>query len=103
MSIDPFVPAGTIAAFATICPFSAFSVETIGCGWPDGQVLRYPSGPLGTTVKLRENACTLAGGAQRLSANGIDRVVAALILGGPNDPLVPCPERVSVARHGWTG
>ena len=54
MLIAPFVPAGTMAAFATTLPSKEFRVETNGCTEPVGQVVRYDSGPPGTTVTLRE-------------------------------------------------
>jgi hypothetical protein len=54
----PLSPAGTIAAFAVIAPVSAFSVETKGWDCPAGQVVRYPSGPRGTTVMFSEYAAT---------------------------------------------
>jgi hypothetical protein len=33
-SIEPLVPAGTIAALATTVPVRSFSVDTKGWGWP---------------------------------------------------------------------
>ena len=36
----PFVPAGTIAAFATTAPSNEFRVETPGCGEPVGHAVR---------------------------------------------------------------
>ena len=40
MLIAAFVPAGTIAAFATTAPSPEFRVETSGCGDPAGQAVR---------------------------------------------------------------
>jgi hypothetical protein len=37
---DPLVPAGTIAALATICPLRAFSVDTTGMVVPVGHNVR---------------------------------------------------------------
>jgi hypothetical protein len=51
--IAPFTPAGTIAALEVTVPVGAFSVETIGCDDPAGQVVRYPTGAVGTTVMLK--------------------------------------------------
>src|SRR5579859_4610692 len=53
-SMLPFVPAGTMAALATIVPVVAFSVETRGCVCPVGQVVRYPNAPCGTAVMFSE-------------------------------------------------
>jgi hypothetical protein len=39
-STDPFVPAGTIAAFATTVPRKEFNVETTGWATPVGQIVR---------------------------------------------------------------
>ena len=36
----PPVPAGTMAALATIVPVGLFRVETMGCGTPTGQTVR---------------------------------------------------------------
>jgi hypothetical protein len=35
----PLLPAGTIAALATIAPPTSFSVDTTGMVWPVGQVV----------------------------------------------------------------
>jgi hypothetical protein len=35
-------------------PSSEFIVETTGCACPVGQIVMYPSDPLGTTVTLSE-------------------------------------------------
>ncbi len=51
--IAPFTPAGTIEALDVTAPVRVFSVETSGCGDPAGQVARYPSDPVGTTVMLK--------------------------------------------------
>lgn len=50
----PQLPAGTIAALAVTFPVSELSVDTNGCDKPVGHVAKYPSGPLGMTVKFRE-------------------------------------------------
>ena len=38
-------------ALATTWPFPEFSVDTGGCGWPDGPTVRKASLPVGTAVK----------------------------------------------------
>jgi len=50
------VPAGTIAALAVIWPSAAFNVETKGWPCPEGHVVKNPSDPSGTAVKLAEYA-----------------------------------------------
>ncbi len=50
----PFKPAGTIAALALMRPSKEFSVETKGCGEPDGQSVRNASAWAGTTVAFSE-------------------------------------------------
>jgi len=53
--IAPFVPAGTMAAFATTEPVYEFIVEALGRAWPVSQVMKIPSfGSRGTAVKLSE-------------------------------------------------
>jgi hypothetical protein len=52
--IAPPDPAGTIAAFATTVPVGSFNVDTFGIDCPVGHVVRFPSGPGGTTVKFSE-------------------------------------------------
>src|SRR6185312_2823686 len=51
--IAPFVPAGTIAAFAVVTPVGAFNVETGGCACPAGHAATKPRAPCGTAVKFR--------------------------------------------------
>src|SRR5215813_8679837 len=97
----PLVPATTIAAFALILPSREFSVETVGCGWPAGQIVKYPSVPVvGTTVTLSEYARAVAGIAQLLAGMGKSRVELASITGPPNGPGA---SRVSATRQGVTG
>jgi hypothetical protein len=43
-----------MAAFAVTVPVGASSVATLGSDMPVGQVVRYPSGPGGTALKLNE-------------------------------------------------
>jgi hypothetical protein len=50
----PAVPAGTIAALATIGSSSALSVDTNGCAVPVGHNVRYPKVTAGTTVAFNE-------------------------------------------------
>src|SRR5262245_63537731 len=92
----PLVPATTIAAFALTLPSREFSVETNGCGWPAGQILKYPSVPfVGTTVTLSEYAPAV---------DGIPQLVAGMVkflaewadLPGP--PNWPGTLRVFVSR-----
>ena len=49
----PLVPAGVMVALALTRP-SELSVETVGWVSPAGQMVRYPSDALGTTVALSE-------------------------------------------------
>src|SRR5262245_15159717 len=97
----PLVPATTIAAFALTLPSREFSVETNGCGWPAGQILKYPSVPVvGTTVTLSEYAPAVDGIPQLLA--GIVKFLAesAAMTGPPNGPGAL---RVSATRQGATG
>src|SRR4051794_26558797 len=57
----PPVPATTIDAFAFVRPSGEFIVEVAGCPWPAGQMVKYPSGPCGTTVTFREKAVEVLG------------------------------------------
>src|SRR5947209_1425054 len=91
----PDVPAGRMAALATTRPSREFSVETIGCCCPAGQIDRYDSGSSGTTVTLTEYACALAGMLQGPAGNWNVRTLPALIIGGPNWPACPDSPRVS--------
>src|SRR5580693_9413841 len=99
----PLVPAGTIAAFATIVPSESFRVETFGIGWPVGQVVRFPSGPGGITVKFNENAAAVEGIPQELPGTLNVRVDWAAIEGGPYAPENPAAVRVSAIRQGVAG
>ncbi len=95
-------PAGTIAALAFTRPSSEFKVETIGCPSPVGQIVRYPSRPMGTTVTLSEYAIALAGMLQGLSPSESGKARDELPgIGGP--PKGPLGLRVSTTRHGVTG
>ena len=53
-SIEPLVPAGTMAVLAVMAPVRAFRVETVGWAVPVGHALRYPKLTLGRTVKFNE-------------------------------------------------
>jgi hypothetical protein len=53
-STEPAVPVGTMAALAVTAPVSAFKLEASGIVCPVGQVVTYPSAPLGTAVKFSE-------------------------------------------------
>src|SRR5258707_13655534 len=98
--ISPFVPDGTIAAFAVTAPVVAFKVDTSGMGCPAGQVLRKPRLPLGTDVKLMEYAFAVAGMPQ-----GLERMGNGLVTLPTRDwpPSTPPMLRVSTRRNGTTG
>src|SRR3954453_13861987 len=98
--ISPFVPAGTMAAFAVTAPVTAFSVETRGCVCPDGHVVRKPRGTWGTAVKFTEYACAVAGILQALESSGKDRATLAAKEGPPK---APAARRVSTRRQGVMG
>src|SRR5437660_12862678 len=97
--IAPFTPACTIAALDVTAPVRAFSVETSGCGEAAGQVLKYPSGPVGTTVMLNAYAWALAGIPQLLEGTGNVRGTPAPSAGPPR---VPVELGVSARRQGGT-
>ena len=78
-----------MAAFATTVPVKEFNVDTFGIDWPAGQVLKYPSPVVGTTVKFSESATAVAGIPQALLGMGNVRVLVAAIVGGPNAPVNP--------------
>src|ERR1041384_3570312 len=93
----PPVPAGTLAALALIRPSMEFRVDTGGCGCPEGQTERNPSGPSGTTVRFSEYASALAGMLQALAGILKSRGVAA---GRFGPPKAPTGFRVSAPRAG---
>src|ERR1035441_5079893 len=99
-SIEPFVPAGTTAAFASIVPRRSFKIDTIGLGgFPVGQAVRKLREPVGTTVKFSEYAWAVEGMLQRVLLNtGIVLVSLAFIAGDPK--LSPVALRVSTNRQG---
>src|SRR5215813_7829053 len=99
-SIDPPVPAGTIAAFATIVPVGSLSVETNGCGSPVGHVVRKPRAPVGTTVMLSEYAAAVPRIPHVLDNTPTVLVELAARIGPPSGPF---GLRVSMIRHGVTG
>src|SRR5947208_14430074 len=84
----PLVPAGTIAALATIWPRNEFSVDTFGCWPPACQAVRYCNGPGGTTVKFIEYAFAELGTPQAADGIAKGRVSPALNMPGPSDPDV---------------
>jgi hypothetical protein len=53
-SIEPFVPAGTIVAFAIVLPEGELSVDTPENGSPVGQTVMKSSRPIGTAVIFKE-------------------------------------------------
>jgi hypothetical protein len=73
IEMAPFTPAGTTAAFATICPPNAFNVETFGRAEPAGQAVKNWSGPGGTTVMFSEYARAVDGIPQELNGIGTSR------------------------------
>src|SRR5215831_19322890 len=97
-STSPPVPAGTIAALATIVPVGLFSVETVGICCGGGQIVRKPSrlpAGLGTTVTLNEYAtgAWVRPVKQGLSAyTGRRRVSMAWNVGGPSGGGICEPE-----------
>src|SRR5262249_38288672 len=107
-----FVPAGTIAAFATTVPRNEFNVETTGWTNPVGQIVKKPSAPEGftlpgkvapggTTVMLNEYARAIDGTGQREVVDCMSNilVVFPVRLGGPK-PMGNDPSRVSAMRQG---
>jgi hypothetical protein len=98
--ISPFVPEGTMAAFAVTAPVGAFKVETKGWDCPAGHVVRKPSGPFGTEVKLREYAFAAAGMLHGLERTGNVLLALPTKDGPPKEPVV---SRVSTRRQGATG
>src|ERR1017187_1606728 len=101
-SIEPLVPAGTTAAFASSVPRRSFKIDTVGVGgFPVGQAVRKLREPVGTTVKFSEYAWAVEGMLQRvLLSTGIVLVSLAFIAGGPKAPLSPVKPRVSTNRQG---
>src|ERR1035441_1264437 len=99
-SIEPLVPAGTTAAFASTVPRKSFRIDTIGLGgFPVGQAVRKLREPVGTTVKFSEYAWAVEGMLQRVLLNtGIVLVSLAFIAGAPK--LSPVAPRVSTNRQG---
>src|SRR5579872_2301973 len=100
-STDPFVPAGMIAAFATLVPVGSFNTEASGRVCPVGHALRNPTGAGATAVKFSEYACAEAGTLQELDSTGNVRPNLPASDGVPN-----CPrplERVSAMRQGVRG
>ena len=97
--MEPSVPAGTIAAFATTLASNEFKVDTSGVAPPAGQSVRYASVPGGTTVALRLYACANDDIPQALPGTGHVLVSPGPSVGPPNVPAAP---RVSDTRHGVT-
>ena len=99
MSIAPFVPAGTIAAFATTAPSKEFNVETNGRDDPVGHADKYDNIPSGTTVTFTEYAAAVEGMLQALAGIANERVSRGPIFGPPKEPA---SLRVSATLHGVT-
>src|SRR5262249_5093271 len=101
MQTDPFgVPAGMIAAAPLTRPSAELSVETNGCVWPHGNVVKYPRDSRGTTLIFSEDACAVLGILQLLLGIATPGVVRAPKNGPPKGPF---GFRVSATRHGVTG
>src|SRR5437879_12078387 len=62
----PLIPVGTMAAPALMRPSIELSVELNGSGWPQGNIVKNPSEPWGTTVTLTEKAWASGGMLQAL-------------------------------------
>jgi hypothetical protein len=56
MSIEPLVPAATMAALPTMNPWGEITVAASGRACPVGYAVMYPRGPGGTTVTFSEYA-----------------------------------------------
>ena len=97
------VPVGTMAALATILPLGELIVEGDGVAVPVGHEVKYPSGPVGSTVMFNEYAWAVPGTPQELCGIGKTRVDPCARDGGPKDPLKPKPVRVSAIRQGIRG
>src|SRR4051812_43284098 len=103
-TIPPAVPAGTIAALATVAPpVAQLSVETFGSAAPAGHALMNPNGlaPVFVAVMFSEYAPAVAGMPVHTGCvgTGIVRLTSVPSEGGPKAPV--CPElRVSMMRHG---
>src|SRR5579872_3999155 len=100
-STDPFVPAGMIAAFATVVPVRSFNTEASGRACPVDQAVRNPSDSEGMAVKFSEYACADAGILQELDRTGNVRLCLATSDGDPNWPRLAF--RVSAIRQGVSG
>src|ERR1035438_7843109 len=92
----PLTPAGTSAAFATIAPSVAFSVETKGM-LPLPHNVRKLRDPVGTTVAFSEYAFAVEGMPQVDDGTTKLRVSPAPMIGPPSGPT---GLRVSRMRHG---
>src|SRR5436309_14830877 len=95
--MSPFLPAGTIAAFAMIAPVLAFRVETRGCDCPSGQIVRKPKLSFATAVEFREYALAVEGTLQGFERTGKVRSVDPGREGPPSGAVV---NRVSTKRQG---
>jgi hypothetical protein len=96
------LPAGTMTAFAMVCPAVKLIEETVGSEAPVGQITRCP-GPDGvTTVTFKEYASMLFGipGHGPFSRSNL-RSTPGERLGGPN-PAGNVPTLVSTSRQGAT-
>src|SRR5258708_36842866 len=93
----PFVPAGTIAAFATAAVDGAFSVEASGSVCPAGHAVRKAMLVLGTAVTFREKACAADGRLHGLASRGKVRVVCPT---SPAPPSAPAGVRAPTRRRG---
>jgi hypothetical protein len=97
----PFVPAGRMAATALVRPSMELRLDASGCGCPQGNAVRNPNGPCGTTVMFSEYACAMFGMLQALLGMAI--ALAATLPWRKGPPNGPAGLRVSAMRHGVTG
>jgi hypothetical protein len=97
----PLVPAGRIAATALTRPSMEFRLDASGCGCPQGNAVRNPSGPCGTTVIFSAYACAVVGIPQALLGMANALPAAWPCRKGP--PNGPAGLRVSAMRQGVTG
>jgi hypothetical protein len=97
----PFVPAGRIAATALTRPSMELRLDASGCGCPQGNAVRNPSGPCGTTVMFSAYACAVFGIPQALLGMANALPAAWPCRKGP--PNGPAGLRVSAMRQGVTG
>jgi hypothetical protein len=97
----PLLPAGRIAATAFTRPSMEFRFDASGWGCPQGNAVRNPSGPWGTTVIFNAYACAVVGIPHALL--GMANALAAAWPCRKGAPNGPAGLRVSAMRQGVTG